>query len=127
MCVIQLFLVLIPIRLVVGVLAFLICFVSYLLRANISIGVLAMVQKNADDPDVSFFYTSFCTLFQFHKTKILVRTALQLVRGGYIYGSWCVLCRFMCHHIPGWFSCRMVNISTKSISNRKKEYIWLSI
>lgn len=44
----------IPIRLIVGVLTFMICFVAYMLRANISIEILAMVHKDEDDPDVSF-------------------------------------------------------------------------
>lgn len=43
----------IPVRLAVGVMAFMICFISYMLRANIAIGMLAMVKSGKVEPDVS--------------------------------------------------------------------------
>lgn len=43
----------IPVRFFVGIMAFLITFVAYMLRANISINMLAMARMEADDPDVS--------------------------------------------------------------------------
>lgn len=42
-----------PVRLAVGLMAFVICFIAYMLRANIAIGMLAMVQTNKSEPDVS--------------------------------------------------------------------------
>lgn len=40
-------------RFFVAFMTFMITFVAYMLRANISISILAMVQKNELDPDVS--------------------------------------------------------------------------
>ncbi|XP_031626971.1 sialin-like [Contarinia nasturtii] len=41
----------IPVRLAVGVMVFFICFFAYVLRSNIAISLLAMVDKNNSDPD----------------------------------------------------------------------------
>lgn len=42
----------IPVRTIVGLMTFMISFVALMLPANISIGILAMVHKDENDPDV---------------------------------------------------------------------------
>lgn len=46
----------IPVRFFVAFMTFMITFVAYMLRSNISINILAMVRKNEVDPDVCILY-----------------------------------------------------------------------